>query len=365
LIVPFSYLGEQFSDSETIFTSLRSIVERGDFTLGQEVGEFEKLFADVCQAKFAVGVGSGTDALFLILKALGIGPGDEVITVPNTFIATVGAISAAGARPVFVDVNEQFLMDPARIEDAISPDTKAIVPVHLAGHPADMRRIGAIAESQGLSVVEDACQAAGAEIDGMRAGSIGVAAGFSLHPLKNLNVWGDGGVITTQSEDLDKKLRLLRNHGLKNRDEIETFGYNSRLDTLQAVVGTWLLPNLDRINEARIRVAARYDSGLQHVVKVPPRSKNIKSVFHLYFLIVTKRDELLAYLQSNGIEAKVHYPIPLHLQKASRALGYQRGDFPVCERQCRDAISLPMHQHLSDEQIDYVVHKIQEFYQVN
>ncbi|MEW6386725.1 MAG: DegT/DnrJ/EryC1/StrS family aminotransferase [Thermodesulfobacteriota bacterium] len=363
--VKYSYLEEQFRDYPAIFAKIARVVETGDYTLGRAVAEFEEKFAALLGAKYAVGVNSGTDALFLSLKALGVGPGDEVITTPNTFIATVGAIVAAGARPVFVDVTDEYVMDPDLIEGAITPRTRALMPVHYAGVPGDLDRILALAQSRGLPVVEDACQAIGAAFHGRCAGTFGITGAFSLHPLKNLNVWGDAGIIVTDDRDLRDRLALLRNHGLRNRDEVDLFGYNSRLDTVQAVVGLHLLQDFDRITATRIKWANRLDEALSRLsprVTVPARRPHKRYVHHLYMVQAQDRDQLLTFLQARGIEAKVHYPIPLHLQRASAHLGYQAGDFPVAETQARSIITLPVHQHLSEEQVDYMIEMIREFY---
>lgn len=364
--VKYSYLEEQFADPQPILAEIERLVRSTDYTLGYPVEEFEQRFAKVIGTKYAVGVNSGTDALFLALKALDIGTGDEVITCPNTFIATVGAIVAAGARPVFVDVLEgDYTINPDLIEAAITPKTKALLPVHYAGHPADMPSIMAIAERHGLPVIEDACQAISAAVDGKNVGTFGIAAGFSLHPLKNLNVWGDGGMIVTNSDEVRDKLILLRNHGLKTRDEVQIFGYNSRLDSLQAVVGNALIKDVNWITETRIKWAGRLDEGLTDLadyVTIPERKSDRRYVYHLYMLMVNERDKLLSYLQEHDIEAKVHYPIPLHLQEAARHLGYKEGDFPVCEQQAKSVITLPVHQHLKQEQIDYMIEMIHRFY---
>jgi dTDP-4-amino-4,6-dideoxygalactose transaminase len=231
--VAYSYLREQFADSEAILRDIKALLESTEFTLGPAVRQFEESFAALIGSRYAVGVGTGTDALSLSLKSLGVGPGDEVISAPNSFIATTGAIVAVGARPVYVDVGEDFNLDPESITAAITSRTRALMPVHYAGHPAGMDRITQIAREHGLPIVEDACQAIGAEIGGRRVGTFGVTAGFSLHPLKNLNVWGDGGVIVTDSAEVCERLRLLRNHGLRNRDDVEIFGVNSRLDEVR------------------------------------------------------------------------------------------------------------------------------------
>ncbi len=363
--VNYSYLREQFADPEAILRDIKELLDTSQFTLGPAVHQFEESFARLCASRYAVGVGTGTDALFLALRAIGVGPGDEVITAPNSFIATTGAIVAAGARPVYVDVADDFNVDPRLIERAITPRTRALLPVHYSGCPARMEAITAIAGSHRLPIIEDACQAISAAIDGRVTGSFGIAAGFSLHPLKNLNVWGDGGVVVTSDPDVRERLRLLRNHGLKNRDEVEIFGYNSRLDTLQAIVGNHLIRDAEAITNARIRNAARLDAGLADLVPdvtLPPRPANVRQVYHNYMVQARDRDRLLASLIDNGVEAKIHYPIPLHLQKAARHLGYKEGDFPVCERQARSIITLPVHQHLTDDQISYVIDTIRTFY---
>jgi aminotransferase EvaB len=363
--VKYSYLEEQFANSDDIFRAMKYQLKRCQFTFGPEMIEFEQRFAKLIGAKYALGVGTGTDALFLSMKALGIGPGDEVITAPNSFIATVGAIVATGARPVYVDVTDDFNINPNLIEASITPRTKAVLPVHYTGNPADMPRIMAIARKYSLPVIEDACQSIGAAIDGKLVGTFGIAGGFSLHPLKNLNVWGDGGIVVTNSKKIADKLLLLRNHGLKGRDKVEIFGYNSRLDTIQAIVGNYLIKKMNWITNKRIDNARKLDkalSGLSDYVTLPPRRKGFKHVYHLYMFYAKKRAQLLAYLLKNGIEAKIHYPIPLHLQKASRYLGYKKGDFSVCEAQCKSIITLPVHQHLTDSQISYMIDKIKDFY---
>jgi len=362
--VSYSYLQDQFADPEPIFAEIRKLIQRGDFTLGSALTEFEEKFAAHCGAQYAIGVGTGTDALFLSLRAMGIGAGDEVITCPCTFVATVGAIVQSGARPVFVDANEQFVIDPEKIEAAITPRTKAIMPVHYTGQPCDMPRITAIAKRHNLRIVEDACQSIGGEVNGRRVGSWGDTAGFSLHPLKNLNVWGDGGIITTNSLELRDHLRLLRNHGMKNRDEVEIYGYNCRLDTLQAIVGLWLFPQAETITEARIATAKQFDAALGQIrqILVPPRSANMRHAYHLYMLHAERRDALVAFLLDKGVDAKVHYPIPMHLQEASAYLGHKAGDFPVTEAHAASIFTLPVHQHMTAEQKQYCIKMVKAFY---
>jgi len=363
--VKYSYLKEQFQDVEPFLDDIRELVRTSDFTLGASVQEFEERFAKLCGLPYAIGVSSGTNALILSLKILGVGPGDEVITTPNTFVATVGAIVMSGAKPVFVDNNQEYTIDVTKIEEAITPRTKAILPVHLTGNPADMPAIMEIAQQHNLIVVEDGAQSILASIDGKHVGTWGETACFSLHPLKNLNVWGNGGVILTKSADLNEKLRLFRNHGLSTRDEVVMFGYNCHLDSLQALVGNRLIGQANSITDQRIANAKRYDEALAELgeyVVVPPRHSNVKQVYHTYVIQVADRDQLLSYLLEKGIRAKVHYPTPLHLQKASEYLGYKAGDFPVCEEHCRTIITLPVHQHLTSEEMDYTIDHLRKFY---
>ncbi len=345
--VRYSYLPEQFADPEPILDELRRFLPTGDFTLGKPVGEFEEQFAKVIGSKHAIGVGSGTDALKLSLKAAGVGFGDEVITTANTFIATVGAINEVGARPVFVDCDDTFCMNVDQVEAAI------------------MRKLMPIADKHGLPVVEDVCQGILADIDGKKAGTWGLAGGFSLHPLKNLNVWADGGIIVTDDDDTATKLRLLRNHGLINRDEIEILGYNSRLDSVQAIVGNHLIGSIHDITAKRIANAAFYDKAFGEIggVRVPDRPADCNLVYHLYIIFAKDRDALLDHCLKNGVEAKVHYPIPLYLQKGLSQYGHKLGDFPVTDRHCEEIITFPADQHLSQQQLDLVVSTVRDFYE--
>ncbi|MCO5144086.1 MAG: DegT/DnrJ/EryC1/StrS family aminotransferase [Oligoflexia bacterium] len=365
--VRYSYLPQQFADPEPIFEEIRKLLKTGDFTLGKEVARFEASFAELIGTKYAIGVGSGTDALKIALEAAGVKAGDEVITAANTFIATVGAIHELGARPVFVDATPYYTIDAEKIEAAITPKTKAIMPVHFTGEVADMKPIMEIAKKYNLHVIEDACQSISAAIDGKNAGTIGLAAGFSLHPLKNLNVWGDAGVIVTNSDELNKKARLIRNHGMKNRDEIEIMGRNSRLDTLQAIVGNWLLPQTKFITDTRIANAKKYDdrlSQLKDFVTLAPRRANVRQVYHLYMFEVDPkvRNDLVKFLLDNGVDAKVHYPIPLPLQEGLKQFGHKRGDFPLTERQADRVVSLPVDQHLTNDQIQYALDMVEKFF---
>jgi dTDP-4-amino-4,6-dideoxygalactose transaminase len=363
MAVRYSYLSQQFEDCPELCEELKKFVRTGDFTLGKPLYEFEDNFSSLIGTKYAIGVNSGTDAIKIALRALGVGTGDEVITAANTFVATVGAIAEIGAIPVFIDVDETFCMNVDLIEQAITPKTKAIVPVHFTGYMTKMDKVADIARRHKLFVVEDACQSILAEWKGKRAGTWGDAAAFSLHPLKNLNVWSDGGVIVTNNSELDKKIRLLRNHGLISRDHVELLGYNSRLDTFQAIVANWLLPQAIDISQKRILNARKLDLGLGKIpqIKVPARTNEMRIVYHLYIVFAEKRDELLEYCLNKGIEAKVHYPIPIYKQKAMGAK-YNSMKFPITDIQAQSIISFPCDQHLTDSQIDEIIDSVKDFY---
>lgn len=364
--INWSYLPKQFSDDVTtaILEELKEFLPTGDLTLGKPVAEFERRFAKMIGTKHAIGVNSGTDAIKLSLKALGVGPGDEVITTANTFIATVGAIGELFATPVFVDCTDNFCMDVDQVENAITPKTKAIVPVHYAGQMTDINALKSIADKYGLPIVEDSCQCILGDIKGVRSGTTGVTGAFSLHPLKNLNVWGDGGVIVTNDDRIYDTLNLLRNHGLRSRDEVEILGCNSRLDSVQAVVGNWLIDQVESITDQRIKNAARLDAGLSEIkdITIPMRYTDRKLVYHLYIVFAERRDELYDYCKANGIPAKIHYPVPVYLQPAVKHLHHQQGDFPVTDRHSATMISFPAHDHMTDEELDYIIQKVNDFY---
>ena len=364
LDINHNYLLEQFSDHDEILEKIKEVVIKGDFTLGSTVDEVEEKYAKLCGTKHAIGVGSGTDALFLSLKSIGVDNGDEVITTPFTFFATVGSIATTGAKPVFVDCGEDLNIDPSLIEAAITSRTKAIMPVHWSGRPCDMDKINAIAKKYGIAVVEDACHAIKATYKGRPAGSLGDFGCFSFHPLKNLNVWGDGGIITTNSDEHTKRLKLIRNHGLIGRNECVEFGYNSRLDTIQAVVVKHMLNKIEHITNSRISNAYYLDEKLKGIsqIDLPERNPDLKEVFHLYMFRADRRDKLQEYLISKDIDAKVHYPIPMHLQVAAKKYGYKQGDFPMCEKAGESVISLPVHEFITKDNLDKVVHHVKLFY---
>lgn len=363
MAVRYSYLSQQFANCPELWEELRNLVATGDFTLGKPLDEFERNFASLMGMPHSVGVNSGTDAIKISLKALGVKPGDEVITAANTFVATVGAINEIGAIPVFVDVDETFCMNVDLIENAITERTSAIVPVHFTGYMTKMDQVMAIAAKYDLVVIEDACQAILAEWKGRKSGTWGHAAAFSLHPLKNLNVWSDGGMILTGHKDLDSRLRLLRNHGLVDRDHVVELGYNSRLDTFQAVVGNWLIPKAIEISEKRIENAWKLDKGLSKIaqIRIPKRPKQMRVVYHLYIVYAENRDLLLEHCLSKGIEAKIHYPIPIYRQEALSSV-VNGMIFPETDYQAKNIISFPCDQHLSQEEIAEIIQTVTDFY---
>ncbi|CAA7615874.1 Pleiotropic regulatory protein [Magnetospirillum sp. LM-5] len=363
--VRYSYLAEQFADPTAFLDAIKAVVQRGDFTLGEAVGRFEARFAALIGSRHAIGVNSGTDAIKLALKAVGIGPGDEVVTAANTFIATVGAIAETGATPVLVDCeSDRYVMDVKATEAAVTPRTKAIVPVQLTGDMVDMAAIMDIAQRHGLAVVEDSCQAIHAAQNGRPAGTWGAAGTFSLHPLKNLNVWGDGGVIVTDDDDLAARLRLLRNHGLAHRDEVVTLGCNSRLDTIQAAIGLLMVDDVPASVDGRIANAARYDAALADIgqIRLPRRRADTRQNYHLYMVFAEERDALVRHLNDQGISAKIHYPVPLYRQPGLAHLGYAAGDFPHSDAQAASVLSLPIDPYLTPAMQDTAVAAIRQFY---
>jgi dTDP-4-amino-4,6-dideoxygalactose transaminase len=362
--VRYSYLSQQFDNCPELWLELKKFVKTGDFTLGKPLLKFEKKFAKLIGTKYAVGVNSGTDAIKLSLKALGIKFGDEVITAANTFVATVGAICELGAVPIFVDCDDSFCMDVNLVEKKITKKTKAIVPVHFTGYMTDMIKLNKISKKYNLPIVEDACQSILASINKKNSGTWSDFGAFSLHPLKNINVWSDGGIIVTSNKKYYEQLKLLRNHGLIDRDNVEICGYNSRLDTLQAVVGNWLIPSAKKIADQRIKNASFYDKNLSKIkgISIPPRIKNYKIVYHLYIVFAERRDELLKYCQKMGIEAKIHYPVPMYRQTAMKFLKHKKGDFPVSDRHAKSIISFPCDQHLSQKEMNYVIKCVKDFY---
>ena len=323
---------------------LKKFVATEDFTLGKPLKVFENNFAKLIGTKYAVGVNSGTDAIKLSLKAIGVKQGDEIITAANTFVATVGAITELNAKPVFVDCDDSFCMNVDLLEKKITKKTKAIVPVHFTGYMTNMEKLVKISKKYKLPIIEDACQSILAEMNNKKAGTFGLTGAFSLHPLKNINVWSDGGIITTSNKQIYKKLLLLRNHGLSDRDTVKINGYNSRLDTFQSVVGNWLLPQAKKIANQRIKNAKLYDSQFNKIkeISIPERLKKFKIVYHLYIIFAEKRDELYKYCLKKGIDAKIHYPTPIYLQEAYKYLNHKKGDFPVADAHVKKKLFLSL-----------------------
>jgi len=361
--IPYVNLSSQYkSIKDEVMEAISKTIDSGWFILGPEVKKFEEDFAALHDVPYAVGVNSGTDALILVMQALGIGEGDEALVPPNSYLASASAVALAGARPVFVDVDEHYNIDPAKLEAAITPKTKAIVAVHLTGRPADMDAIMAIADKHGLHVLEDAAQAVAATYKGKKVGSFGTAGGFSLHPLKNLAAAGDGGVITTHSKELYDRLLMARTHGHRNRDECAFWSMNSRLDALQAAILNVKMKSLHGWNERRREIASIYQARLGKYVWVPEDKEYEYAVYHTFIIQTAQRDALKAYMQEHGIDTKIHYPIPIHLQESAAYLGYKKGDFPVTEKQVETILSLPVFAELSNEQVNYVCDVIEAFF---
>jgi dTDP-4-amino-4,6-dideoxygalactose transaminase len=363
--VPFLDLKAQYeSIRDEITVAMQQVLDNTAFAGGPFVEKFEKDFATFCNCEFAIGVGSGTTALWLTLLGLGIGHGDEVITVPNTFIATAEAISFSGAKPVFVDIDEQtYTIDPEQIEDVITSRTKAIIPVHLYGQMADMDRILQIARAHDLFVVEDACQAHGAEYKGHKAGSMGDAGCFSFYPGKNLGAYGEAGAIVTNNAELAEKMRMLRDHGQARKYHHSMIGWNARMDGLQGAVLSVKLKHLSAWNDARRRNAELYDELLSDVqnVNTSEEADYAKHIYHIYAIRTQNRDAFMNTLAEKNIYCGIHYPIPIHLQQAYQLLGNGAGSFPTAEKFAKELVSLPMFPELSEEQIRFVANEIKYF----
>lgn len=362
--VPYTNLPAQISELQpALRAAFDRVIASGQYIMGPRLAEFEERFAALCQTDFAIGVADGTSALQLVWQAYGLGPGDEVITAPNSFVATASSIAMSGAKPVFADVGADLNLDPEAVAAAITPRTKGIVPVHLAGRPARMDEIRRIAEKHNLFVLEDAAQAVGARLHGKPAGSWGNAAAFSLHPLKNLFAYGDGGAIATSSPSLKDTLRQARNHGLRNREQCDYWSGNNRLDELQAALLLVNLGAFEQWTERRRALAERYHQLLSDVVEVPLQGPGEYCVYQTYVIQADHRDELQNHLQAHGVEALIHYRTPLHLQPAAANLGYRAGDFPVAERAAQRILSLPLFPAMTHAQQDRVGELIHQFYQ--
>ncbi len=360
--VPFLDLASQYASIKAeIDPAIQEVIDSSAFAGGKFVEWFENEFSAFCGSRYCAGVGNGTDALWLALLALGIGRGDEVITTPLTFYATIEAIVYAGARPVFVDIDEDtYTMDPALIEAAITGKTKAIMPVHLFGQTAEMDLILDIAKSKGLYVIEDACQAHGATYKGKKAGSLGEIGCFSFYPGKNLGAFGEAGAVVTDNGDVADKIRMLRDHGQPKKYRHDLMGWNARMDGIQGAVLSVKLKHLDDWNEARRENAVRYDKLLSAAtgIKTPRIGPNSKPIYHIYAVRVERRDEIIAALSERDIHCGIHYPIPVHRQEASRIHGIEADGLPISETCAGGLLSLPMHEHLTLEMTEYVAENL-------
>ncbi|MEA3493999.1 MAG: DegT/DnrJ/EryC1/StrS family aminotransferase [Candidatus Margulisiibacteriota bacterium] len=359
--IPFVDLRAQYRlIKEELDSAIKRVIDNTSFIMGEEVRSFENEFAKYCEAKYAIGVSSGTDALHLALLACGVGAGDEVITVPNTFIATTEAISHCGAKPVFVDIDPKtFNIDVSNIEEKITDKTKAILPVHLYGQPADMDPIMEIARKHGLKVIEDAAQAHGAGYKGKRVGNLGDACCFSFFPGKNLGAFGDGGAVVTNNGEIAKKVRLLRNHGREAKYEHLVEGFCKRLDALQAAILRVKLKSIEEWTNKRRQAAKLYNELLKNdKIATPLKLDAADPVYHLYVIRIHNRDGVKNKLEEKGIASGVHYPVPLHLQPAYRHLGHKEGDFPHTEKAAQEILSLPIYPEISREQIEYITTEV-------
>lgn len=368
-LVPFLDLKAQYADlREEIDRAIREVTESTCFSNGPFVEKFEEEFASFCGCRYAIGVGSGSDALWLSLTAAGIGEGHEVITVPNTFIATAEAILRCGAKPVFVDIDPHtFTMDVTLIANAITERTAAILPVHLFGHPADMDPILETARQHGLLVIEDACQAHGATYKGRPAGSMGIAGCFSFYPGKNLGAYGEAGAVTTDSEEIMHLIKMMRNHGEIQKYHHEISGWNARMDSLQAAVLSVKLKHLSRWNRARSAHAGTYRSMLKTIpeVRAPGAAGYAEHIYHLYGIRTPERNALMRSLAHAGVTCGIHYPVPLHLQNAFKRFGLEQGSFPVAEQCAEELLSLPMFPEMTSHQIEHVAEAIDCFFHEN
>ena len=356
--IPYVNIAVQHAQiKDEIINAVEKVIDSAQFILGSEVEEFEQRFAELCGVRFALGVNSGTDAIILALKSLNITSGDEVITVPNSFVTTASSIAFVGAKPVFVDVGEDYNINPEKIKERINSNTRAILPVHLTGRPANMDAILEIAKHYGLFIIEDCAQAVRAEYKGKSVGSFGDIGCFSLHPLKTLNACGDGGVLTTNSEETYKTLKILRNNGLKSRDECTFWSFNSRLDNIQAAILLVKLKYLNSWTEKRIENARFYQERLKNHphIQIPIDKPYERAVYHTFVIQTEGRNRLKEHLEQYGIGTNIHYPVPIHLQKPAREMGYKRGDFPVAERQAERILSLPIYPELTIEELEYIV----------
>jgi dTDP-4-amino-4,6-dideoxygalactose transaminase len=365
--IPYVNLQEQWLEERNdLLPIMDKVFASAQFVGGEELDKFEENIAKLCGTKYACALNSGTDALMLALVMSGVRKGDEVITPPNSFIASTAAIIHIGAIPVFVDVLPDQNIDPSKIENAITKKTKAIMPVHLTGRMCDMDPIMAIAKKHELLVIEDAAQSVGSQYKGKCSGSIGDVGCFSTHPLKNLNACGDGGFLTTNNENIFNKTKLYRNHGMADRNIVHNFGSVSRMDNLQAAILNYRLNKLKTTIDKRRRNANAYVEGINNQNLFLPKEKDSEyNTYHTFVIQTQYRDELKEYLSTNGINTAIHYPFPIHLQPASKKLGYQAGDFPITERQSKEILTLPVNQYITEDDIQRIIKVINEFKRPN
>lgn len=363
--VHYNYLPFEFKNNNKIFSEWKNLIKTTDFTLGHKIIEFEKKFSKYIGVKYVIATNNGTDALILSLKGIGIKPGDEVITVANTFYATVGAIVACGATPILIDCDDRYQISVKEIQNHITRKTKAIIPVHWGGASPEMDKICKIAKKNKIKIVEDACMGIGAKVNGKHPGTFGDVNAFSMHPLKSLNVMGDGGAVATNKKKIYDWMIKYRNHGMVDRDHIDFWGVNIRMQPLQAVVALEGMKKLKKIIDLRSKNAKFLDKELlklKKFVQVPKRIKDYRETFALYMALFKKRDKLIKYLIKNKIEAKIHYPIPLNKQKAFKNSRQKLKNFKNVNYQANHLITLPVHQFLNKKQLIFMIKKIKDFY---
>jgi dTDP-4-amino-4,6-dideoxygalactose transaminase len=362
-MIPYLDLKAQYREIRSeIQEAVNRVLESGHYVLGPEVQAFEEAFAAYCKARYCVAVSTGTSALHLALLAAGVGPGDEVITTPLTFVATTAAILYTGAKPVFADIDPRTLnIDADRVAAAVTSKTKALLPVHLHGKPANMAPLLELSQKKNIPLIEDAAQAHGAEALGKRVGKLGLAGCFSFYPGKNLGAYGEGGAVTTNDEALAKRVRLLRDWGAEKRYHHDLAGFNFRMEALQGAILGVKLKHLEKWTEARRAHAKRYDEKMKGLpLGIPEIPAGVRHVFHVYPILTDKRDKLQEYLNAQGIQTNIHYPIPVHLQKAYAGLGHKTGDFPLAEKACSQSLSLPLFPEMTEAQVDEVASAVRE-----
>lgn len=362
--VPYVNLSKQWQiEKSKIEPIVLEVLRSGQYILSENVNKFEQEVADYCGSRFSVALNSGTDALVLSLYSCGVSSGDEVITAPNSFIASTAVITHLGAKPVFVDVEADQSISAEKIKEKITHKTKAVLLVHLTGKPCELQPIVDLCLERNIKLIEDAAQAIGAFYKGKHLGTFGTIGCFSCHPLKNLNACGDAGFLLTEDERIYNRIKKLRNHGLRSREMSDEFGFVSRMDEIQAAILRYRIKTIEKTVNIRRHNAQVYREKLQNLpIVVPADNSNTFSAYHTFVIQTKKRDELKIFLENADIGSAIHYPIPLHLQPAFKNLGYELGDFPTAEKQAQEILSLPIHQNLNEEEIYYVTEKIEEFF---